>query len=134
MTGSPINIILAPKPTSFGVRPRYVANSFIQVNTKTPDHAYAVTNKRLEIHVPKHLAREDCFLLPLNCVHYSGEVYVIALIRIRNSWTTVKMIPLGGSEVGGTVGPDLLVVNHTKLWNRETLRASASEVIHVWLG
>jgi hypothetical protein len=91
MTGSPVNGVLAPKPASFGVRPRYVANSFIQVNTETPDHAYTVTNKGLEIHVPKHLAREDCFLLPLNCVHYSGEVYAIALIRIRNSWTRVKM-------------------------------------------
>ena len=134
MTGSPINGVLAPKPASFGMLPKYIANSFVQWNTETPRHAYTVTNKGLEIHVPWHLAREDCFLLPLNCIHYSGELYAIALRRIGRYWCRVMVDSLEGLEYHSTAGPGLFVVKHTKLWNRETLRASGSEVIDVWLG
>ena len=103
MTGSPINGVLAPKPASFGMLPKYIANSFVQWNTETPRHAYTVTNKGLEIHVPWHLAREDCFLLPLNCIHYSGELYAIALRRIGRYWCRVMVDSLEGLEYLGEV-------------------------------
>ncbi len=42
--------------------------------------------------------------------------------------------PQEGSEDDGMAGAGLFVVNRRKLWNRETLPVSGSEVIDVWLG
>ena len=120
--------VLAPSPAYFGM-----SSTFARWDTDTPRHAYTVTNKGLEIHVPKYLARKKWFLLPLSCRHSSGKVYAIALKRDGAQWYRVMDFWPEDQKDVHKVGGGLFVVDSTQLWDRETLRASGSEVIHVSL-
>ena len=126
--------VLASSPALFRMPPSCGTNSFVRVDVITPRYAYNITNKGLEIHFPTILARHAWFLLPLNCSHYSDKVYAIALERTGNHWRRAKQLPLVVPEHVSTAGPGLFVVDRRELWDRETLRASGSEIIQVRLG